>query len=159
MEYGEGRKECLLKYSMKKKAVLTSLITIGSCREFIDQIFFLVKHKLPSYVCFANVHMVMEGYQDPKFQKVINNADLVAADGKPISLFLKFFEKINQDRICGMDLLPDLLKEAEKLGKSVYFFGTTDNLLGAIISKAKREFPSLLVSGSYSPPFRDLSAE
>jgi len=144
---------------MNRNKVLRTSISTGSYREFINEIFFLVKYKIPSYVCFANVHMVVEGHQDPEFQKIINNANIVAPDGKPISLFLKYFSKLKQDRVCGMDILPDLLKQAELSGKSVYFYGSTQSLLNKITQKANLEYPLLKISGSYSPPFKNLSAE
>jgi N-acetylglucosaminyldiphosphoundecaprenol N-acetyl-beta-D-mannosaminyltransferase len=141
---------------MKRKPVLQSAVSIGSYHEFITEIFFLVEHKIPSYVCFANVHMVMEAYNDYAFQKIINSANILAPDGRPISLFINYFDKINQPRICGMDLFPDLLKHAEAAGKSVYFLGNTKQILDTIIHKAKIEFPALRIRGSYSPPFRSL---
>lgn len=144
---------------MKKVAVLNSLVSVGSYRDFINQIFFLVDNRIPSYVCFANVHMVMEGYHDRAFQKVINKANIIAPDGKPISLFSRLFNGLKQERVCGMDLFPDILKEAEALGKSVYFYGTTPELLTAIEQKVKKEFPKLNVCGSYSPPFRELTTD
>lgn len=142
---------------MKKKLVFNSSISVGRYQDFINEIFSLVKYKVPSYVCFANVHMVVEGHKDSAFQKIMNNATIVAPDGKPISLFLKYFEKLEQDRVCGMDLLPDLLRQAEASGKSVYFYGTTEDLLSTIAEKARKEFPALKISGYYSPPFRNLS--
>lgn len=142
---------------MTKKAVLNSFISVGTLKEFIDEIFFLVRTKIPSYICFANVHMIMEGYNDSSFQRVINQANVTTPDGKPISLFLKFFEKVRQVRICGMDLMPNLLKEAEAQRKSVYFYGSTDEVLETITKKARKEFPNLTISGTYSPPFRILT--
>jgi N-acetylglucosaminyldiphosphoundecaprenol N-acetyl-beta-D-mannosaminyltransferase len=144
---------------MKHKTVLHSTISVGSHHEFIREIFYLVQYKIPSYVCFANVHMVMEGYKDNAFQKVMNSANLLAPDGRPISLFIKYFDKIDQPRICGMDLFPDLLKHAEASGKSVYFLGNTNEILDTIVHKAKIEFPALRIRGSYSPPFRSLLEE
>lgn len=142
---------------MKKINVLRSLISVGTYQEFINTIFSLVDDKVPSYVCFANVHMVMEGYSDNSFQRIINNASVVAPDGKPISLFITYFQKQKQERVCGMDLLPDLLKQAELRGKSVYFLGGTQELLNSLVQKTSNEFPSLKVSGFYSPPFRNLA--
>jgi len=144
---------------MNRNNVLKSSISTGSYQEFINEIFFLVRYKIPSYVCFANVHMVVEGHQDPEFQTIINNANIVAPDGKPISLFLKYFSKLKQDRVCGMDILPDLLKQAELSGKSVYFYGSTQSLLNKITKKANLEYPLLKISGSFSPPFKNLSEE
>ncbi len=36
------------------------------------------------YICFANVHMVMESFDSAGFRKIVNNADLVAPDGMPL---------------------------------------------------------------------------
>ena len=142
---------------MKKKNIFNSVVSIGTYRAFIEEIISYAHSKIPSYVCFANVHMVVEAYHDKSFQKLINEADLVAPDGKPLSVFLKLSEGINQDRVCGMDILPDLLKQAEASGKSVYFYGSTEDLLETIQQKAKAEFPALKIVGCYAPPFRALS--
>jgi N-acetylglucosaminyldiphosphoundecaprenol N-acetyl-beta-D-mannosaminyltransferase len=103
--------------------------------------------------------MLMEGYKDHSFQEIINKANIVAPDGRPLSVFFNIKYKLQQKRVCGMDMLPDLLKEAERRRKSVYFFGTTNELLASIKQKATTEFPELKIAGSYSPPFRELAKE
>jgi len=103
--------------------------------------------------------MVIEAYNDPAFNSVVQQADIVAPDGSPVALFLRFFRKVNQVRVAGLDVFPDLLKEAEARGKSVYFYGTTDDILAKIEEKARREYPALQICGLYSPPFRALSDE
>lgn len=135
------------------------MVSTGSYRDFIDAIFSLASNKIPSYVCFANVHMVIEAYTDASFRQVVNNASLVAPDGRPLSVYLQWFNGIKQDRVCGMDILPDLLKQAEALNKSVYFYGTTDALLETIVQKIRYEYPLLRVAGYYSPPFKDKLSE
>jgi N-acetylglucosaminyldiphosphoundecaprenol N-acetyl-beta-D-mannosaminyltransferase len=142
---------------MKKRTVFNSKISTGTYREFIQEIFQLVKFKVPSYVCFANVHMVVEAQRDPSFQRVLNGANVAAPDGKPVSIAMKLINRQNQDRVCGMDMMPDLLREAALRGKSVFFYGDTEEMLELISTKAKREFPDLKISGYYSPPFRELS--
>jgi N-acetylglucosaminyldiphosphoundecaprenol N-acetyl-beta-D-mannosaminyltransferase len=142
---------------MKTKNIFNSIISIGTYSAFIDEIISYGRSKIPSYVCFANVHMLVEAHQDKSFQKLINEANIVAPDGKPLSVFLKLSEGIKQDRVCGMDILPDLLKKAEESSESVYFYGTTDELLKTIVQKARNEFPTLRIAGYHAPPFRVLS--
>ncbi|MBA4055550.1 MAG: glycosyltransferase, partial [Marivirga sp.] len=144
---------------MLKENVFTFPVSIGSYQQFIDQIFYISEHRTSSYVCFANVHMVIEGYNDPAFNSVVEKADIVAPDGSPVALFLRYFRKINQVRVAGLDVFPDLLKEAEARKKAVYFYGTTDDILAKIEEKAKRQYPDLNICGLYSPPFRVLSDE
>jgi N-acetylglucosaminyldiphosphoundecaprenol N-acetyl-beta-D-mannosaminyltransferase len=135
------------------------LVTISSYRNFIDEVFTLAKTRRGSYVCFANVHMVMEAFRNPAFQRIVNEADLVAADGKPISVFLRMAEGIKQERICGMDIFHDLLQTAARSSSSIYLYGTTPDLLAKITEKAQKQFPDLKIAGAFSPPFRQLSAE
>jgi N-acetylglucosaminyldiphosphoundecaprenol N-acetyl-beta-D-mannosaminyltransferase len=143
----------------EKKFVFRSAISTGSYSEFLLAIFSLVEHKVPSYVCFANVHMIVEAYHNKAFREVVNNAAIVAPDGKPLSVFLRLFKGLKQDRICGMDMMPDLLALAESLDKSVYFYGTTNDMLLKIVQRTKNEFPSLRIAGYFSPPFKKVTPE
>lgn len=144
---------------MNQKNIFGTSITVGSYAAFLSKIIDLARWKKSSYVCFANVHMVMEAHRDAEFRNVVNNATLVAPDGKPLSVFMKLFHGLKQDRVCGMDVLPDLLRRAELTGRSVYFYGGKEDVLEAIHAKASREFPRLSIAGYYSPPFRTLTEE
>jgi N-acetylglucosaminyldiphosphoundecaprenol N-acetyl-beta-D-mannosaminyltransferase len=103
--------------------------------------------------------MVVEANRDPSFRRVVNQATLVAPDGKPLSVFMKTFHRIEQERVCGMDILPDLLQKAERSGRSVYFYGGEQKCLDLIEARARKEFPDLRIAGLYSPPYRALSEE
>jgi len=144
---------------MDRRSILGSVVTLGSYNTFLDRIIDLASQRVPSYVCFANVHMIVEASRDVQFKRVVNQATIVAPDGKPLSVFLKFFHSINQDRVCGMDILPDLLRRAEAAGRSVYFYGGEQYCLDMIDARAKKDFPGLRVAGLYSPPFRSLTDE
>jgi N-acetylglucosaminyldiphosphoundecaprenol N-acetyl-beta-D-mannosaminyltransferase len=114
---------------MVKENIFTFTISIGSYQKFIDEIFRLAEQKASSYVCFANVHMVVEAYKDPLFNSVVKNADIITPDGQPVAVFLQRFKKIDQERVAGLDMFPDLLREAEARRKSVFFFGGKDDVL------------------------------
>ena len=144
---------------MLKENIFTFPVSIGSYQNFINEIFELAEQKTSSYVCFANVHMVVEAYKDPVFNSIVKNADIITPDGQPLAVFLKRIKKIDQERVCGMDVFPDLLKEAEYRKKAVYFYGTTEEIIGRIVYKVKKQFPELKISGSYAPPFRTLTKD
>src|SRR4026207_1122429 len=144
---------------MVKENFFTFPISIGSYRKFIDEIFELAEQNTSSYVCFANVHMVVEAYKDPMFNSVVKNADIITPDGQPLAVLLKRIKKIDQERVCGMDVFPDVLREAESRKKAVYFYGTTEEIIERIVVKVKKQFPDLKISGSYAPPFRSLTKD
>ncbi len=144
---------------MKKEKIFSTNISVGTYRNFIDDVFLLAAQQRSSYVCFANVHMIVEAHYDATFNTIINQADVTTPDGRPLSIFLNLTKKINQPRICGMDVFPDVLKEAERRGMSVYFYGNTEDVLQAIKRRANHELPLLRIAGHYAPPFRALTDE
>ncbi|MEM9832807.1 MAG: WecB/TagA/CpsF family glycosyltransferase [Bacteroidota bacterium] len=144
---------------LERVSVLTTEVSTGSFQRVLDYIVTLAEQKTSSYVCFANVHMIIEAFRDNHFQEVINQADVVATDGLPLTKYLWLFENITQPRVAGPDLFPVLLARAERLGKSVFFYGNTTEVLEKLRSKALQDFPQLKIAGIFSPPFRPLNAQ
>lgn len=144
---------------LPKRLVLGSGISTGTPSDFVDTILQLGAARSSAYVCFANVHMLIEAHRDAKFQKVLSEASLVTPDGSPVAAAVRLFHGQDQPRVAGMDLLPELLTEAAHRNQSVYFYGTTDEVLAAIVARARRELPALRIVGAYSPPFRPLTPE
>src|ERR1035437_9056762 len=64
------------------------------------------------YVCAANVHMVMEGYDSETFRNCVNSADLVTPDGMPLVWTLRRQVSRDATRVYGPDLTLHLLKAA-----------------------------------------------
>ena len=146
-------------YSVKSnRKIIKSLISIGKYQEFISNILQLSSEKKSSYVCISNVHMTIEAYLDEKFSKIVNTADMATPDGMPLAKAMKLLYGIDQDRVAGMDLMPDLMKNSEEQGLSIFLYGSTEETLAQIVSKAKLEFPHLKLD-VYSPPFRELTKE
>lgn len=143
---------------MRKQKHLSLKISLGPYRAFIDHILELAHNKQSSYVCVANVHMLIEAKNDKSFRRAIIGADIVTPDGMPLARALKLLYGINQDRVAGMDLLPDLLAQAEKDGLSVFFYGGSPGMLERATAFTKSNYPDLELAGTYSPPFRPLSA-
>jgi len=143
---------------MRKKRVINSLINIGSYEKFIKSIIKLSEDVPSSYICVSNVHMIIEAYKDKLFSNIVNNANIATPDGMPIAKSIQLIYGINQDRVAGMDLMPDLMKECKKSHKKIFLYGSTDDILKKIIEKSKKEFPNLKIDG-FSPPFRELTGE
>ncbi|MFZ2949510.1 MAG: WecB/TagA/CpsF family glycosyltransferase [Desulfuromonadaceae bacterium] len=144
---------------MNKQRIISIDLNTGPYTSFVEHIMALGRAWISSYVCVANVHMVVEAYKSPVFADVVNDADLVTPDGMPLVKGLKLLYGTNQERVAGMDLLPDLLRAAEQDGQSIFIYGSTDNVLQAMTRRVAAEHPHLKVAGAYSPPFRPLSDE
>ena len=141
---------------LNRKLILTSNISIGSYQEFLKSILLLQKQS--SYVCVSNVHMTIEACKSDSFRDIVNNAEIATPDGMPLAKAMKILYGINQDRVAGMDLMPDLMELSEKNNLSIYLYGSTDDVLEQIQVKVKRELPNLKIH-TYSPPFKQLTDE
>ena len=110
-------------------------------------------------VCVSNVHMLMEGHWHSDFSTVLSEADLLTPDGMPLVWVASLMKGSSQERVAGMELMQALCKQAEALGVSIFFFGSTDGMLLKIKEQLAKEFPNLEIAGMVSPPFRPLSLE
>jgi len=141
-----------------KKLVIQSMISCGSYQEILERIIELQVAKKSSYVCVSNVHMTIEAYKNKSFMKTVNDADITTPDGMPLAKAMRLLYGIKQERVAGMDLMPSLMEKCEIFKKSIFLYGSTNEVLKKIIKKAKSDYPSLKIE-SYSPPFRKLSTQ
>lgn len=142
-----------------KKNLLSISITTGAYADVVRKVCQLPLKRKSSYVCVANVHMLVEAHEDERFGEVVNNADVVTADGKPLCMTYKMLYGEEQDRVAGMFLMQDVMAYAEKNSTSVFFYGGTEAMLAQTESYTEKYFPNLKLAGLYSPPFRALSKQ
>jgi N-acetylglucosaminyldiphosphoundecaprenol N-acetyl-beta-D-mannosaminyltransferase len=108
-------------------------------------------------VCVANVHMVMEAFDDPEFQCLVNSAERVTPDGVPLVAALRSQGLEHAERVYGPTLTPSVCERAEQLGLSVGFYGGTDAVLTALRAELLLRYPKLEIAYLHAPPFRALS--
>lgn len=142
-----------------RKKVISLHISTGRYQSFVNQIIELAERKASSYVCVANVHMCIEAFNAKAFATTVNSANLVTPDGMPLAKAIQLLYGVKQDRVAGMDLLPDLLSEAEQKKLGVFFYGGTTPMLDQTKRFVKANYPLLSNQHYYSPPFRPLTLE
>jgi len=111
------------------------------------------------YVCVATVNNVIEAYDDPGYQAVIEAADLVTPDGMPLVWGLRLLGVAGATRVYGPDLTPVVCQLATEQGVPVGFYGGAEDVLGTLTARLERRFPRLQVVYRSSPPFRPLTPE
>lgn len=142
---------------MDKTNLMSISLTMGSYEDVLQNIITTAQAKTSCYTCVANVHMLVEACWDKSFAKVVNDAYIITPDGKPLTWALKLLHDKEQERVAGMDLLPDLLRISEKVELPVYFLGGTEEMLVKTQQYLQHHYPLLIIKGFYSPPFRTLT--
>ncbi len=110
------------------------------------------------YVCLSNVHMVMQGWDDPNFRQIINTADLITTDGVPLVWCLRALGVPSAVRVYGPDLTLHVCATAAQQQLAIGLYGGTAQSLKEFAALLQSRFPAIEIACSIAPPFRPLTA-
>lgn len=105
-------------------------------------------------VCAANVHMVMEAWNDPGFAGLLSEADLTVCDGRPLVWVCRALGARDARQTRGLDLMLAAAAVAARRGLKVGIYGGDERLAGEVRRRLTSRFPGLDVTYCWSPPFR-----
>ena len=112
-----------------------------------------------SYICAANVHMVMEAYDSPDYRRTVNGADLVTADGMPLVWALRLLGEPGASRVYGPDLTERVLHAAAANWVPVGFYGSSPEVMVRLVAEVRKLFSGIDIPFAFSPPFHKPTAE
>ena len=108
----------------------------------------------------ANPHSLVVAQGDPSFQSALMQANLVVADGVGVTFMARLVGVNIGPRITGTDYFLAVLNALQQRGGGrVFFFGSSQRVLGLIAKRFAVDFPSLTLCGALSPPFGSWSNE
>jgi len=146
---------------LKKKNILGMRVDLSSSANTLSKIQEWAKPGISRghYICLSNVHMCMEAYDNPEFQLVVNNADLVLADGKPIYWAQKLLGADTAEQMRGTDLTLKVCNQAAYDNVSIGLYGSTPEQLIRLNQSLRKLFPKIKIVCQIAPPFRELTPE
>jgi N-acetylglucosaminyldiphosphoundecaprenol N-acetyl-beta-D-mannosaminyltransferase len=112
-----------------------------------------------AYICMTGVHGVMEAQSNPGLLRVLNNAFINAPDGMPMSWVGWLQGHKQMDRVYGPDFMTSLCQRSVAKGYRHYLYGGQPSVTQDLKQALEQRFPNLLVVGTYTPPFRDLTPD
>lgn len=136
-----------------KKRIISIDINYGLESYYIDELLARILKKQSGYICFSNVHMLIEAHEDVEFAAVVNKATYAFPDGFPIAKSFNYLYNIQQPRIAGMDFLPKFLNVCNEHKFKAAFIGSTEDVLNLLARKLKSELPNVEITALISPPF------
>lgn len=122
-------------------------------RAIVDQ----AAERRSGYCCVTNVHSCMVAYDDPGFQRIINESDIAVPDSTILRKAVALRHRTGTPPAeKGADLMIDLCREAARRGVPVALVGGRDEqVLAALQANLLARFPDLQIVMAYSPPFRE----
>lgn len=136
-----------------KQPLLNTYINNLTMSEAVDAIEQMVVADKQSYVVAINVDVVMKIEDDPYLKEIVDNADMVLVDGKPLVWISKLHGKPLKAKISGSDLVPLLCETAAEKGYKIFIIGGKEGIAEQAKVKLEEKYPEICIAGTYAPPF------
>lgn len=103
-------------------------------------------------VATANVDFLVKAQSDPELLSILQNADLVTADGMPLVWGARLLGIPFKERVAGSDFVPLLAGRAARKGFSIFLLGATPQVAQKASEILTAQNPGLTIVGVVSPP-------
>ncbi|MDR3120463.1 MAG: WecB/TagA/CpsF family glycosyltransferase [Clostridiales bacterium] len=100
-----------------------------------------------AYVCTPNAEILMEAQKDVLLKRILNEADLVVADGAGVVLAARLLGHGRIPRAPGFDLVRTLFSDAGAYPLSFYFLGGRPGVAEAAALRIAENYPGVRVMG------------
>ncbi|GLT21217.1 UDP-N-acetyl-D-mannosamine transferase [Zoogloea oryzae] len=95
----------------------------------------------------VNVDKIVKASRDPALRQIINDCDLINADGMPVVWASRLLGKPLKERVTGVDLFEALMAQAAKKGWRVYLLGAREEVVSGVARLYPARYPGLTIAG------------
>ena len=138
---------------MEKQPLLNTYVNNVDMNEALSAIDEMIASGKKSYVVAINVDVVMKLEDDQHLKKIVDEADMVLVDGKPLIWISKWHGKPVKVKISGSDLVPLLCTKARDKEYSIFIIGGKEGIAEKAKENLERDLPGIKIVGTYAPPF------
>jgi len=135
--------------------VAVSVINMAQALEAIER---WIAWREQHYVCISGVHGIMESQRDEALRCIHNRAGLVTPDGMPLVWLSRLHGQHHVERVYGPDLMLACCERSVVRGYRHFFYGGGAGVAQLLAERLRCRYPGLTVAGTWTPPFRPLSA-
>ena len=131
-------------------------VTIDEASDKIME-YIKVKDRVAS-VFTPNSEIIMMGYRDSEFRDILNESELLTADGIGVVYASKIVKNPIKERAAGYDIACRTLEKLAEIGGSVYLFGSKPGVAETAGENIVKKNPGIKIAG-YSDGYFDEEKE
>ncbi len=117
----------------------------------------IVKGRRCHSIVFGTLHGISEANNDSQYKTIVNSADLVVPDGMPLVWLGRLHGHGMRRRVYGPEVMETFCRETGSQYRH-FFYGGAAGVAGSLAASLRERF-HIVVAGTFSPPFRELTAE
>lgn len=138
---------------MEKVDILGVLVDKVNIEEAVDEIFKMLSEKRPHAVFTPNSEIIMKAYKDENFRNVLNNADMLTADGIGVVYASKILNNPINERAAGYDIACGVIDRIAQTGHGLYLFGGKPGVAEKAKENLDKKYPFLRIVGMHDGYF------
>lgn len=144
-----------------RQALLGYEIDSASGADIVEQIATTISSpRGQKWLACINPHSFVVALKDDDFATALKSSDWLIPDGVGIVLASRIFNGSIRQRLCGPDVFSALNERLNRSrGAKVFFMGGSEQTLERIRERMQREYPRILVVGTFSPAFKPCYSE
>jgi N-acetylglucosaminyldiphosphoundecaprenol N-acetyl-beta-D-mannosaminyltransferase len=105
----------------------------------------------PRYVCTCPVYTLMVCRDNPAVRKAVSGADMVTADGMPVTWIQRHWGFPQAERVYGPDVMRAIAQKGTERGLRHYFLGGRSGVAARLADTLRATIPALEVAGTCAP--------
>ncbi len=102
-------------------------------------------------IATANLDFARNSLKDPYLQRVICDCAMVLPDGAPMLWASSMFGSPLQERVTGVDLIPELARLSARKGYGIFLLGSSEKSSQAAAEVLEARFPGVKIVGRCCP--------
>ena len=106
-----------------------------------------------STINFVNAHCVNQQREDALYREALKSSDLLLPDGVGLEVAAKLSGQNLGENLNGTDLFPEICREAEEEGTSIFLLGGLPGVADGAADWATANFPAIRIAGTHSGYF------
>ena len=140
---------------MERVLIMDTYIDNLSMDETIEYVDEFIRNKKPLHLVGVNADKINELQKNSRLKKIINESDIINADGMSVVWASKVLKTPLKERVAGIDLMYELLKLSQQNQYSVYLLGARQHIIEKSYVNIKKSFPDLNIAGYRNGYFKE----
>lgn len=138
----------------KKVNILGVYVDKVTINEAASEIFKMLGENRPHWVFTPNSEIIMQAYKNKEFCEILNNADLLTADGIGVVHASKILKNPISERAAGYDIACRVIDKISKSGHRLYLFGGREGVAEAAKKNLEEKYPFIQIVGTRNGYFK-----
>ncbi len=114
---------------------------------------FILEKKKQYSIFTPNVDFLIKAQFDNHFKNILNRADLLLSDGKPLIWASRFLGNKLSEKISGSSLFFKICSLSATKDYKIFLLGAEQGVASLAADNLKKRYNGLIIAGTYSPPF------